>query len=316
MNINTVIEYENNIKKQVAKKAMGAIAICLVSCTLMFLLQRYAGLLIPAVEGEIPNLMRDIALYFVYVGIPFLFAKILFSFINKKSFKDVPKRLSPKKPAFYIFGAVGAGYLLNLAISMLFSDFVEQYGAEPMVAPESPLGVALFYLQVAIIPAFLEEWAFRGVILKNLLPYSKGGAIIISSLLFGIAHFDLPRIIFATFFGMLLAICYEYTNSLFLTIIIHFINNFMSVTATVFMDNMIIVMLIGFMMIGLMICAIIALIYYYKNGLNTKNVSFAKPNTLGYKLSTKDCMLRFVLNPAIIPYMGVFIYYLIIIYSY
>lgn len=316
MNINSVFEYENNIKKQVAKKAIGAIAICLVSCTLMFLLQRYAGMLIPAVDGEIPNLLRDIALYFVYVGVPFLFAKILFTFINKGCFKDIPKRLAPKKPALYIFGAVGAGYLLNLAVAMLFSDFVEKYGAEPMAAPESPLGIALFYVQVAIIPALLEEWAFRGVILKNLLPYSKGGAIIISSLLFGIAHFDLPRIIFATFFGMILAICYEYTRSLFLTIIIHFINNFVSVTATVFMENMLIVMLLGFMMIALMICAIIAFVYYRKNGLNTKNVSFAKPNTLGYKLSTKDCMLRFVLNPAIIPYMGIFIYYLIIIYSY
>jgi membrane protease YdiL (CAAX protease family) len=72
--------------------------------------------------------------------------------------------------------------------------------------------ILIGYLSMALLPALLEEWAFRGILLKYLRPYSKIGALVTTSIIFGMMHVDLPRIISASIFGLILGICYDYTS--------------------------------------------------------------------------------------------------------
>jgi membrane protease YdiL (CAAX protease family) len=79
---------------------------------------------------------------------------------------------------------------------------------------------------IGIIPAFTEELFFRGLILDGLKNnYSKRKAILISALLFGIVHLNPWQFVGGFIIGIISAwICIE-TNSILLSIYIHFFNN-------------------------------------------------------------------------------------------
>ena len=93
-------------------------------------------------------------------------------------------------------------------------------------------------ISVAIIPAFTEELLFRGVILDGLTRnYSKRKAILISALLFGLIHLNPWQFVTAFLIGLVSAwICIE-TNSILLSIFIHFFNNALYTIAMNYRDK-------------------------------------------------------------------------------
>ena len=99
--------------------------------------------------------------------------------------------------------------------------------------------ITVSILLVGIIPAFVEEMLFRGVILNGFRGnYSIRKAIILSSLLFGIIHFNPWQFVTAFIIGMISAwICIK-TESIILCIYIHLFNNMVSVLAMKFRDIM------------------------------------------------------------------------------
>ena len=86
-------------------------------------------------------------------------------------------------------------------------------------------GIGLFILAGVLVP-IAEEVFFRGVIYRWLR--EKWGifiGVIISSMIFGIIHFDIAIGVTAFVLGIILALVYEYSKSLWTAIIIHAINN-------------------------------------------------------------------------------------------
>ncbi len=100
---------------------------------------------------------------------------------------------------------------------------------------ESILPPTSWSLSYAIIPGIFEEVAFRGLILTILMTnYKPNTALVISSLLFGLAHsvnvlfgqdiiITLAQLGFAFFLGILLAYIVLKTNSLIPTILMHYL---------------------------------------------------------------------------------------------
>ena len=84
---------------------------------------------------------------------------------------------------------------------------------------------------LALLPAICEEIAFRGFIFTG-LKRNDGGfrAIIVTAILFGLSHGVLQQSIAATFMGCLLGWITLKTGSILPTIVIHFINNGLSVS--------------------------------------------------------------------------------------
>ena len=77
----------------------------------------------------------------------------------------------------------------------------------------------------AIIPAFVEEVLFRGVVLAE---YEKSGVIfasVMSALMFAMSHFSLPRLPVYIFTGLVLCAAVLATRSLITAIFIHIANN-------------------------------------------------------------------------------------------
>ncbi|POY35588.1 hypothetical protein C3K47_14425 [Solitalea longa] len=83
------------------------------------------------------------------------------------------------------------------------------------------------FLTICIAAPILEEIIFRGIILKGLLEnYSAQKAIFSSAFIFGLIHFNPVQSIGAFVLGLLMGWLYYRTNDLRLTILVHFLNNF------------------------------------------------------------------------------------------
>ena len=87
----------------------------------------------------------------------------------------------------------------------------------------------LLFLTLAVVPAFVEELLFRGLILENLLPCGKTVAILGSAFLFGMMHQNVEQLLYATGAGVVFGWIYVRTRSIWPCVLAHFINNFHSV---------------------------------------------------------------------------------------
>ena len=94
----------------------------------------------------------------------------------------------------------------------------------------------LMFISTAIVPAFVEELLFRGVVLSSIRPYSESGAILISALLFGLMHQTPFQLLYATAIGVILGIIRVKTGSIWTGVLVHFCNNFLSVVQTYLLD--------------------------------------------------------------------------------
>ena len=98
--------------------------------------------------------------------------------------------------------------------------------------------MVLMFFTVVVIPAFVEELLFRGVILQNLLPFGKSAAVITGALLFGVMHQNAGQLLYATVAGLLLGYVYVQTRSLWCCVLIHFCYNFLSLVHTVLLERL------------------------------------------------------------------------------
>lgn len=87
-------------------------------------------------------------------------------------------------------------------------------------------------LLLAIIPAIVEEFIFRGVITNGLKVYGKKTAIILSAVFFALIHQNLQQLIYQLFLGLVMAYIVIKTGSIIYTIILHFFNNFVVLLST------------------------------------------------------------------------------------
>ena len=87
----------------------------------------------------------------------------------------------------------------------------------------------MMLLLLAVFPAVAEELIFRGVIYRFLRRYGAFPAAVTSSLLFGLMHLNVIQTVFAFGMGLILCRLYEKTGRLRWCMLIHLINNGISV---------------------------------------------------------------------------------------
>ncbi|MBN1634648.1 MAG: CPBP family intramembrane metalloprotease [Ignavibacteria bacterium] len=88
---------------------------------------------------------------------------------------------------------------------------------------------------IALTPAVCEELMFRGLILKNLSaglkPYS---AVLLTGIIFAVFHFHPFNLIPLIILGIYISFTAFFSNSVYTAVIIHFINNLISVFSIYF----------------------------------------------------------------------------------
>jgi membrane protease YdiL (CAAX protease family) len=121
--------------------------------------------------------------------------------------------------------------LLGLIVSLLLEGNLDNLQARGDILlggfELSWLGFALSFLSVAIFVPVSEELYFRGLLHRLFQPYFKfWPRVLLSSTLFALAHFDSLGVAASSFvMGVVIAIAYEKTRSLWLPIAIHMTTN-------------------------------------------------------------------------------------------
>ena len=87
-------------------------------------------------------------------------------------------------------------------------------------------------LSLIIIPAFCEEFFFRGIVFSEYRKYGTGNAIIISALCFAMLHFSIENMVIYLFTGLLLGFVTAVTRSIIPSIILHLLSNTLSIYAS------------------------------------------------------------------------------------
>ena len=97
--------------------------------------------------------------------------------------------------------------------------------------------LVLALLSHALVPAVLEEMLFRYLPMRLLAPYSKRGAIVISAIFFALVHHSLFSIPYAFVAGVIFMAVDLASDSVIPSVLIHFINNALSVGLILYSDN-------------------------------------------------------------------------------
>ena len=164
-------------------------------------------------------------LLIVFIGVLMIaiFRKSAGSWKTMFQSKKVMNKVSFVKLFFVFMMPQFLGLILDFCGEGILNYFgyTMEMSVESAFATSESIGMLLY---AGIIGPVAEELWFRGVILKNALPYGKRFAIIASSVLFGVFHANIPQAIFATMVGLILAyVAVEY--SIFWSIALHIFNN-------------------------------------------------------------------------------------------
>ncbi len=165
------------------------------------------------------------ALYYIAFILP-----VLAAFIAKgiKSKSISPKSLLPNKKTLSYTLPFAAPFLAAvMLISFLTSLLLGALGFSDSMDVSGNFFIAV--LRHALLPALLEELLFRLLPMEILSGKSKKGALIISALFFALVHMNLFQIPYALAAGFVLSYIALVSGSVFPAILLHFINNLLSI---------------------------------------------------------------------------------------
>lgn len=109
-----------------------------------------------------------------------------------------------------------------------------------MTQMKSVLDLLFAIIAVAVVPAFVEELFFRASLQKILMDWTGKPylAIIVTALIFSAFHFSYFGFLSRMSLGIILGIIYFYTKTIWLPMLMHFINNGIGITILYFVrDN-------------------------------------------------------------------------------
>ncbi|MBR1925782.1 MAG: CPBP family intramembrane metalloprotease [Clostridia bacterium] len=172
----------------------------------------------------------------VQIGFMFLLPLFLYSKIFKTNLKQT----------FYHFGfrktskkSIWVSVILGICMFVLINYFsslwvalLNLFGFKFFSSGAGDYSVLSFFLNilfVGILPAVCEETTHRGLVLNGIKKNGNIRAIVLTGLLFGFMHFNILQFGYASLVGMLLCFVTLLSRSIYPAMIMHFVNNFLSV---------------------------------------------------------------------------------------
>lgn len=137
-------------------------------------------------------------------------------------------RLKPGSVLMIVLYTLLCGPLTTLlnAVSMLFADNAVTAMSTDVL--ELPFWAA--FLLIAGFGPFCEELCFRGILYRGYLKSGNApGAVLLSSLLFGLMHMNFNQALYAFGLGIAMALLVEATGSLWSSVLMHMLFNAQSV---------------------------------------------------------------------------------------
>lgn len=250
-----MIQFERNYKSYQISPVAAAFLVLFVSFFLYqfvggFLTLQFVGLEITKENAGYVRLFTSLSQIIFMLLLSILFAKAIYN-----DFKGI-FRVNKPHTIDLLFSILGLILIITGSQVYIYiqSIFLENFkSANPSLNPlfeildkidklveESYLKIAaadniLDYfsvvLSVALVPAFCEEFLFRGFVQSSFEKRMRPiWAIIVTALIFSLFHFNpfaiLPLFLLGAYFSYLVYL----TESIFIPIVLHFLNNFITIT--------------------------------------------------------------------------------------
>ena len=182
--------------------------------------------------------MTGLALTEIMFGLIALLAVVML----RADFKEIFPFKAPPVSMFFSSLTFYVGvYLVNIALNSVISELFPASNefSESITAFATTVSPTSAVVIIAILPAVFEELLHRGVILAGLKRLHHTWAIVLcAGIAFGIFHLDLYRFLPTAILGCALAYICIKTESLLINMIMHFINNIISVIAIFSLSGM------------------------------------------------------------------------------
>jgi len=239
-----------NVKTQKLNKTKSAKSLLetnkAFTSTLVFFISAFLFLVIKVLGtyncfnflGDYANLIINA---FVQIGLMFLLPLFLYSLLSKTKIKKTFYNFQFKYIGIKtIITSFLLGIFMYFAVVLIstfcasFWNLIGYRNPSIPVTPESPdtsilTGLIIPIITTAILPAFCEEFANRGLLLNGLLNEKNAReAILFSSICFGLLHYNINQAIYAMVIGLVMGSLVYYTRSIFPAMIVHFTNNFLA----------------------------------------------------------------------------------------
>lgn len=198
-------------------------------------------------------------------------------------------------------------YFINVAtsnITNMITNIVENNG---IVVPEvdisfsslDPATLIIYFLCLCVFAPLIEEFLMRGCMLKILRRYGNWFAIIVSSVMFGLLHNNIGQGVSAVVIGIAFGTIAVKCESIWPTIILHALNNFLYFIVGIFsnIDNEVLISLSSVVilliaLVGLIIFSVILKKYHIQD--NNRSC-----------LSRKECWGRYFTNILVLIYLAI-----------
>lgn len=251
--------------------------------------------------NEIASECFQILFSIIAIFIPFFV--IMFS-VKKYHFDDSFALSKPFDKSLFL-SAIPAGLMLCLVgdrISTYIYVFFKNFGVElttshESVVPKNPSALFLFIICTSVIAPMVEEFAMRCIALQPLRKYGEKYAIIMTSIVFGLMHQNITQGIFAFMAGLVLSYFAISTGSVWCSMIIHGLNNLLSVVTQILGEQNDNIATYFYVVITVVIYILgtVGLVFFVKN--KNRHILF-KPEMPYIKTSEK--LSAFLLSPAML----------------
>ncbi|HZJ83691.1 MAG TPA: type II CAAX endopeptidase family protein [Clostridia bacterium] len=138
-----------------------------------------------------------------------------------------------------VLGMAIFGYGVTIIINLIWFWIASHWGVpEGQALPAIETGAQFLaaVLAIGIVPAVVEEFLFRGLILRGYEKFGSKVAIIMTGILFGMLHMQLMSIPSIILLGIIISYVVYRTDSILAGIIYHFVHNTMTV-GILFLQN-------------------------------------------------------------------------------
>ena len=118
-------------------------------------------------------------------------------------------------------------HLISSLTNLLFPSFFHSAGGALLGG-----SFLVSFVGVALIPPFFEEFVVRGGMLNSYIGTGRlRAAVLLTSLLFGLQHMNSTQLFYSFVIGIVLALLFVLTGSIWPGILLHFLNNVMAPVA-------------------------------------------------------------------------------------
>ena len=272
-----IIEEETNkVRKAEYKKFVTGIAISLLT---LILVQTALGLVFAFVMPNATANQNVIAVSLIFIlsfVLPIYILRGYLDVSNNK--KEDKKKINPGEVLSWVLMALPIMYVCTYLVEILMDKMnINPTMIESALVYDSGIiGKILFFIEVAMLPAILEEILFRKVMLNGAKKYGTIFAIIFTAVMFGMIHMNIPQAVNAMLIGIVFAYITIKTGTILPAMILHGINNGTQALIMINENNVVVTNIINYVYIGLGMLGAVVLVR--KLLINRKVFALQKEN--------------------------------------